>query len=203
METVKSIYQKSTCDLSQVDLALGGNQQAYRVLFNRHLHQLLFTVNKFVKDKNEAQDVTMEAFTKAFNNLHRFNKEYAFSTWLYRIALNHSISYIRKKRLPTTCLSALGVDDTNESFHLIIDQKWQNLNPEEQVIERQRANLIKRHLDNLPFNYRDIARMRFLEDYSYQEIGESLNLPVATVKVRIHRARNMLQQSLLPLLSFF
>jgi RNA polymerase sigma-70 factor (ECF subfamily) len=203
MATVKSTEHNATSDLLQVDLALEGNQQAYSILFNRHQHQLLFTVNKLIKDKDEAQDVTMEAFSKAFHNLHRFNKEYAFSTWLYRIALNHSISYVRKKRLPTTGLSVFVADDSAASRNEEGHQDGKNLNPEEQIIEAQRAHIIQRHLEDLPRNYRDIARMRFLEDCSYEEIGDSMALPVGTVKVRIHRARGMLKQSLSPILSFF
>ena len=104
METVKSVSPQTLQDFSLVDLALEGEQQAYRVLFKRYWKRLFFRVSKLVPDKEEARDITMEAFSKAFFNLHRFSKDYCFSTWLYTIATNHGLDFIKKKRLPTTPL---------------------------------------------------------------------------------------------------
>jgi RNA polymerase sigma-70 factor (ECF subfamily) len=202
METVKSISTQTLRDFSQVDMALSGNQQAYRALFKRYWKQLFFTVNKMVPDREEARDVTMEAFSKAFVNLHRFEKDYNFNTWLYRVAINHSLDYLRKRRLPTTPLSTFAVEDTSDFFTWGNDQDWQNQNPEEQIIQWQKKMAIQRHLDALPPKFRDPAKMRFVEAYSYAEIASMLQVPLGTVKARIHRARQLLQQSLLPWRSY-
>jgi RNA polymerase sigma-70 factor (ECF subfamily) len=113
METVKTLPTRTLPDQAQVDLALAGSQQAYAVLLRRHWKQLLFTVRKPVPDPEEARDVTMEAFAKAFGNLHRFNQQYHFNTWLHRIAINHSIDHRRRKRLVTTPLCDSVADDVS------------------------------------------------------------------------------------------
>jgi RNA polymerase sigma-70 factor (ECF subfamily) len=196
MATVKSIPTKTLRDYTQIDLALTGDQQAYRSLFKRYWKRLFFTVNKLVPDKEEARDITMEAFSKAFDNLHRFRKDYGFNTWLYRVAINHSLDHLRRKRLPTTPLSTFAVEDTYDFFTWGNDQDCENKNPEELIMQWQKSIAIHRHLHALPPLLRDIARMRFAESYSYEEIATALGLPMGTVKARIHRSRHLLRQSL-------
>ena len=198
MSTVKNISYQTLRDFTQVDLALAGNQQAYRALFKRYWKQLFFTVNKMIPDKEEARDITMEAFSKAFGNLHRFRKEFGFNTWLYRVAINHSLDHLRRKRLPTTPLSTFAVEDTYDFFTWGNDQDWGNKNPEEQIIQWQKSIAIHGQLHALPPLLRDIARMRFADAYSYGEIATALGLPMGTVKARIHRARHLLREALEP-----
>jgi RNA polymerase sigma-70 factor (ECF subfamily) len=198
MATVKSIPTKTLRDYTQIDLALTGDQQAYRSLFKRYWKRLFFTVNKLVPDKEEARDITMEAFSKAFDNLHRFQKDYNFNTWLYRVAINHSLDHLRRKRLPTTPLSTFEVDNTYDFFAWGNDQDWANKNPEEQIIQWQKSIAIQRQLHALPPQLRDVARMRFADAYSYDEIATALGLPLGTVKARIHRARRLLREALEP-----
>jgi RNA polymerase sigma-70 factor (ECF subfamily) len=114
MENVKSLSIQTHRDYRQVDLALEGSQQAYGVLFKRYRRPVLFAVNKIIADREEARGVAMEAFSKVFFNLHRFRKDYSFNTWLYRVAINHSLDYVRRKRLPTTPMSSLLVEDAYE-----------------------------------------------------------------------------------------
>ena len=196
MATVKSISFQTLRDFTQIDLALAGSQQAYRALFKRYWKQLFFTVNKMIPDKEEARDITMEAFSKAFGNLHRFRKDYGFNTWLYRVAINHSLDHLRRKRLPTTPLSTFEADDPHDFFTWSNDQDLGNKNPEEQIIQWQKSVSIHRHLHALSPMLRDIARLRFVEAYSYGEIATVLDLPMGTVKARIHRARHLLRKSL-------
>jgi RNA polymerase sigma-70 factor (ECF subfamily) len=198
METTRSFSSNALRDFSQVDLALQGNQQAYQTLFKRYWKQLFFTVNKMIHDKEEAKDVAMEAFTKAFGNLHRFKKEYGFNTWLYRIAINHSLDFLRKKRLSTTPLSTCVGEDSHQFFKLGNDQDRQHKNAEEQIMQRQRAGTLEGIMRRLPPKYREVAILRFMEEYRYGDIAALLDLPVGTVKARVHRARYMLQQTLEP-----
>ncbi|MBD0258170.1 MAG: sigma-70 family RNA polymerase sigma factor [Cytophagales bacterium] len=198
MTTVKSIPIATLRDYTQIDLALTGNQQAYRALFKRYWKRLFFTVNKLIPDKEEARDITMEAFSKAFDNLHRFQKDYNFNTWLYRVAINHSLDHLRRKRLPTTPLSTFQVEDAYDFFVWGNDQDWGNKNPEEQIIQWQKSIAIQEQLQALPPQLRDIARMRFADAYSYAEIATALGLPLGTVKAGIHRARRLLREALEP-----
>lgn len=85
-------------------------------MFKRYWKRLFFTVNKLIPDREEARDITMEALSKAFDNLHPFRKDYNFNTWLYRVAINHSLDHLRRKRLPTTPLSTLETEDTCDFF---------------------------------------------------------------------------------------
>jgi RNA polymerase sigma-70 factor (ECF subfamily) len=198
METVKSLSTRTLPDRVQVDLALAGSQRAYAVLFRRHWRPLLFTVRRLVPDPEEARDVAMEAFAKAFGNLHRFNQEYHFNTWLHRIAINHSIDYLRRKRLETTPLSDSIVDDVSGFFAQGNDRDYRNRNPEDQHIEEQKGWIIERGLGALPAKLAEVARLRFMDDCSYEEIAGLLGVPLGTVKARLHRARALLQQTLLP-----
>ncbi len=198
METSKSVSHQTLRDYAQIDLALAGSQQAYRALFKRYWKQLFFTVNKVISDKEEARDVAMEGFAKAFGNLHQFRKDYSFITWLYRVAINHSLDHLRRKRLPTTPLSTLP-EEANDYFPWDNGPNWQGNNPEEQIIRRQKTMAVERHLYALPPVLQEVARMRFVEAYSYEEIAKSLHLPLGTVKARVHRSRYRLQASLLPL----
>lgn len=195
----KLISRRRHYDYQQVDLALAGSQQAYQTLFRRYWKHLFFTVHKIVPDKEEARDVTMEAFSKAFTNLHRFRKEYSFNTWINRVAINHSLDHLRRKRVPTSPLSAFVAEDTFELFIWGNDQDWQQQNPEEQIIGGQKRVAIERTLQALPPRLGNIARMRFLEEYTYEEIADLLCMPMGTVKARIHRARRLLRHTLLPL----
>ncbi len=201
METVRSISLQTHLDYRQVDLALEGSQQAYGVLFKRYWKQVLFTVNKIVPDREEARDVAMEAFSKVFFNLHRFRKDYSFNTWLYRVAINHSLDYVRRKRLPTTPLSSFLMEDAYEFVSWGNEGDFFNSNPEEQIMERQERLAIEAQVGELPEKLREIARLRFVESYAYEEIAQVLALPIGTVKARIHRSRILLKRALLPLRS--
>jgi RNA polymerase sigma-70 factor (ECF subfamily) len=196
METVKLLSHRTLHDFNQIDLALEGDQRAFQALFKRYWQHLFFKVQKLIPDKEEARDVTMEAFSKALLNLHRFKKDYGFNTWLFRIAKNHTIDYLRKKRLPTIPLSTFAAGDTYEFSTRGNDQDCRYKNPEEQFMQGQEAYAIDVCLRALPPKFRDIARLRFSEACSYQEIALLLNMPLGTVKARIHQARKLLQQSL-------
>ena len=181
-----------------MDLALAGSQQAYALLFQRHWRQLLFTVRKLVPDPEESRDIAIEAFAKAFGNLHRFNQEYNFNTWLHRIAINHSIDYLRKKRFVTLPLSTSVTDDVSGFVCQGNDGDYRNQNPEAQFIEEQKACIIEQVFSALPHQMQEVARMRFMDNCSYQQISGLLKVPLGTVKARLHRARVLLKQMLLP-----
>ncbi|MEM9981573.1 MAG: sigma-70 family RNA polymerase sigma factor, partial [Bacteroidota bacterium] len=139
---------------------------------------------------DDAEDLTMEAFAKAFKNLKKFKKDYTFSTWLFRIATNNCIDFIRKKKLQTYSLDSFYTDESGEDISLDV-QDYQ-LNPQEEAIKAQKAELMKEFVAKLPPKYRKLVTMRYFEELAYQEIADELDLPLGTVKAQLHRARELL-----------
>lgn len=173
--------------------AMKGDQVAFRQLMEKYERPLYFHVLKMVKEKEQIKDLIQEAFLKAFNNLDSYNTNYAFSTWLYRITTNHTIDYLRKKKLDTMSISApVKTKDGKISFQLEDQQAETDRN----MIRKQRSRIIHEAIENLPDKYRVVIKLRHLEELSYDEIAEELDLPLGTVKAHIFRAREMLYKSL-------
>ena len=148
-------------------------------------------VLKMVRNVDDAEDLTIEAFAKAFKNLHKFKKDYTFSTWLFRIATNNSIDFIRKKKLETMSLNTSYQDDSGTN--ITIDIKDKNLDPQELAIKTQKIELIQLFVTKLPAKYQRLVRLRYFKELSYEEIAKELDAPLGTVKAQLHRARELLQ----------
>ena len=146
-----------------------------------------------VKNIHEAEDLTQEAFIKAFNSLRSFNEDYAFSTWLYKIATNNCIDFFRKRKLQTYSLDKPVKYKDSELKHELPDPE---LNPEKNIIARERSDIIQDAIKTLPEKYYTAIILRHRREKSYEEIAEILNLPLGTVKARIFRAREMLNKAL-------
>ncbi len=176
-----------------VAAAVEGDEAAYARLVEKYQRALYFHISKIVKDREHIEDLVQEAFVKAFGNLTSYNTDYAFSTWLYRIATNHSIDYLRKKKLQT-----FSIDEpvkTREG-EMRVQLKDEDSATDRRIIRNQRAEIIRSAIDNLPEKYRQVIEMRHMEEKSYQEISEELDLPLGTVKAHIFRAREMLNKAL-------
>ena len=145
---------------------------------------------KMVRNVDDAEDLTIEAFAKAFKNLHRFKKDFTFSTWLFRIATNNSIDFIRKKRLETFSLNTSFKDDSGEAVNIDVEDK--NLDPQEEAIKSQKIELIQMFVTKLPAKYQRLVRLRYFQELSYEEIAQELNAPLGTVKAQLHRARELM-----------
>ncbi len=183
-----------TPDISQlINDALLGDQKAFSAIVKRYREQIYHFILKMVKDGAQAEDLTQETFIKAFRALASFNSQYAFSTWLYKIAANNCIDYFRKKRLATTSIDT-PIQAKDGQLHRDFPDHQEG--PESQLISKERTNEIKVAIDTLPEKYRQAIILRHSQDKSYEEIAEKLNLPLGTVKVRIFRAREMLKGKL-------
>lgn len=187
----KNSSNRSKEDLQLVKLALEKQDQAaFKKLMNRYRDSIFFMVLKIVHNRDDAEDLTIEAFGKAFNNIHKYDQRYAFSTWLFKIATNNSIDFIRKKRLETTSLDkGIGGDDGDE---ITIDVKSEALNPEEKMVKKQRAFSVRGNIEKLDEKYRQLIKLRYYEEYSYDEIAAELDLPLGTVKAQLYRAKELL-----------
>lgn len=185
--------QSSLQDESYVTEALDGDQRAYEKLTSKYRRPLQFHVARMVKDSEQVEDLVQEALVKAFNNLESYNSNYAFSTWLYRITTNHTIDYLRKKKLQTTSIDK---PIKTRDGELSIELQDEDTETDRAIIRKQRKKIITTAIENLPEKYRQVIEMRHIEELSYQEISDELDLPLGTVKAHIFRAREMLYKAL-------
>jgi RNA polymerase sigma-70 factor (ECF subfamily) len=146
-----------------------------------------------IRDKDEVEDLTQEAFIKAFMSLSSFNDEFAFSTWLYKIATNNCIDYIRRKKLQTFSIDKPVESKESDYTFELPDSTYE---PDQELIDRQRKKLLDDAINSLPAKYRHVIHLRHVEEKEYQEIAAILKLPLGTVKAHIFRAREMLNKYL-------
>ena len=191
-ELKKQFSQKALEDFKLIDQATKeGSDQAFAILMERYKKPVYHMILKMVRNVDDAEDLTIEAFAKAFRNLYRFKKDYTFSTWLFRIATNNSIDFIRKKRLETMSLDTSYQDESGENVS--IDVQDRNLNPQEEAIKSQKKELVQLFVTKLPAKYQRLVRLRYFKELSYEEIAQELDAPLGTVKAQLHRARELLQ----------
>ena len=185
--------ESSKEDVLLVEQAVGGNEKAYEKIVDKYKRALYYHILKIVRDNEVIDDLVQEIFAKAFGNIHSYNSDYAFSTWLYRIATNHSIDYLRKKKLKTYSIDEPISTKEGEMQVEIPDNSFE---ADQMLLRKQRRNIIKEALEQLPEKYRTVIEMRHMEEKSYQEIAEILDLPLGTVKAHIFRARELLYKYL-------
>jgi len=158
----------------------------YRAALYRHIARL-------IRDPQEVEDLVQETFIKAFTALESYSTEFAFSTWLYKIATNHAIDYLRRKKLKT-----LSLDEPIETREGTLERELADITyfPDRHIVEDQRRALLQEAIDALPEKYRLVIVLRHQQEKSYEEIAEELNLPLGTVKAHIFRARRLLYKYL-------
>ncbi len=189
----REFSKKALEDFSLIDQAVNEqDQQAYAMLMKRYKKAVYFMVLKMIRDADDAEDLTMEAFAKAFKNLHRFKKDYTFSTWLFRIATNNTIDFIRKKKLKTMSLNTTMTDDGGNA--VTIDVEDDDRNPQDEFIKSQRIEMVRIFVDKLPAKYRKLVQLRYFDELSYEEIAKELEKPLGTVKAQLHRSRELLYE---------
>ncbi len=156
----------------------------------RYKRPVYHMILKMVRNLDDAEDLTIESFAKAFRSLHRFKKDFTFSTWLFRIATYNTIDHIRKKKLNTLSIDNRFTDDNGDGISIEVEDE--NLNPQEETIKEQKAELIQVFVDKLPPKYQKLVRLRYFQELSYEEIAIELEAPLGTVKAQLHRARELM-----------
>jgi RNA polymerase sigma-70 factor (ECF subfamily) len=195
MEVAEHLTEKAQRDYMLVQLARDhGDQQAYAELLNKYRDSLYFMMLKMTSNATDAEDLTIEAFGKAFKNLQQYTPEFAFSTWLFKIAANNCIDFLRKnKRIQ---FADNFFDDDNEYSDVPSNIPSEGLDPVEKMIEKQKIQLMHEVVEKLKPHYRHLIELRYFKEWSYEEIATELDLPLGTVKAQLFRAREFLYQIL-------
>ena len=200
MEPVKSgttikinpnLSEKALFDLKLVKAATErGDQKAYADLMSHYKDSIYFMILKMVNNRDDADDLTIEAFGKAFKNLHQYTPDYAFSTWLFKIATNNCIDFIRKRRVMTFSMDKNFEND--EGDEMMREVKSESFDPEEKMIRKQNAILMHDVVDTLKPRYKRLIELRYFEEKSYEEIADELQIPLGTLKAQLFRAKELL-----------
>ena len=186
-----NLTEKGKRDLKLVNRALEtGNPTAYNELMKLYRDPLYFMLFEKVGDQELAKDLTIESLGKAFNKLHLYVPNYVFSTWLFTVARNHCIDYLRKNKLPTISIDKMMLDEDGKrtNFDLISDM----LNPEQEMEKKQRIAILRQIVDQLKPQYRTLVKLRYFKEMTYDEIASTLDIPIGTVKAQLHRSREQL-----------
>ena len=194
VEPSEKLSDKALKDYKIVNMAKSGDERAFKELFSRYRESVFFMILKMVNNRTDAEDLTFEAFEKAFSNLSCYSPQYAFSTWLFKIASNNTIDFIRKRKNLTVSIDKDDNDPNERSFvHTLAADE---LTPEQEAIRIQRALFTREKVSMLKGRYRRLIELRYFDEMSYEEISEELNIPLGTVKAQLFRARELLMELL-------
>ncbi|HCM59360.1 MAG TPA: RNA polymerase subunit sigma-24 [Bacteroidales bacterium] len=193
MEVESGLSDKAQHDLKVIERALNGDSRAYTELLNRYRDSVYYVMLRMINNPSDAEDLTIEAFGKAFHNLAKYVPSHAFSTWLFRIATNNCIDFMRRKSQSPRPFD----HDEGEEDEVEATVASDMIAPDELMINRETAASLNRIVKTLKPRYRRLIELRYFEDYSYEEIASELSLPIGTVKARLFRAKvlilNMVQ----------
>jgi RNA polymerase sigma-70 factor (ECF subfamily) len=187
----KKLTDKGERDLKLINRAIEtGDPKAYAELMKLYRDPLYFMIYEKISDQDVAKDLTIESLGKAFKKLHLYKPDFTFSTWLFTVARNHCIDYLRKKKLPTFSIDKMMVNDDGRKSNFDLESK--DPNPEQILMKNQRVKILRRIVDQLKPKYRDLVKLRYFKEYSYEEVAQELDLPLGTVKAQLHRSRDQL-----------
>ena len=183
---------KSNTDFELIRKAKEGDQVSFSKLMEQYRQSVYFMILKMIHNRDDADDNLMITFSKAFNNIQAYSEDFAFSTWIFKIASNNCIDFIRKKKLQITSLDGAPRDEDENSTPLHLPDKSED--PEESIIKEQKALKLRAIVEKLNPKYRQLIELRYFEELSYDEIAEKTDLPIGTVKAQLFRAKDLLYQ---------
>ncbi len=191
MEVNPKLTNKAQKDYVLVQAAIGqGDQRAYAQLMSNYKDSLYFMLLKMTNNPVDADDLTIEAFGKAFKKLHQYTPDYAFSTWLFKIASNNCIDFMRKKNKQTFSMNGFGEDGDGTELSNIL--RSDGMDPEESILKKEKIERMRAVVEKLKPHYRKLIELRYFKEYSYDEIATELELPLGTVKAQLFRARDFI-----------
>jgi len=177
-------------DTELIAQALSGNNRAFETLYRNHYTQIYGVLAQRTADRDTVDDLVQNTFMRAFRSLHTFKGNAAFSTWLTQIALNVYRSHLRSKQARQNWIYET---EDPEQVTGVVREAIRHENPEKTVQEKERAELIRRGIMTLPERYRKAMWLRYVMDWSYEEITHALQVPIGTVKTWLCRARRQLK----------
>lgn len=193
MELGENLSEKGKYDYALVLRAVNDkDQKAYAELMNRYHDSIYYMLLKMINNQTEAEDLTIESFGKAFKRLEQYTPKFAFSTWLFKIASNNCIDFIRKKRIKAMSLDA-GITNSDGDY-MEFNIADGGLDPEETIERKERIKKMRDVVESLKPKYRALVELRYFKEFSYEEISQELNVPLGTVKAQLFRAREVLSQ---------
>ncbi len=167
--------------------AVKGNQHAYEKLLRRYKDMNYVTILKMISNKEDAEDLTIESFAKAFIHIEQYKPTYAFSTWLFKIATNNCIDYFRRKNAKSKSNEQ---QELEEGIDSLIDT--QSTGPENKLIKQQRKEFVVKIISELNPAYKVLIELRYFKEYSYEEMAAELDIPIGTVKAKLFRAKTII-----------
>jgi RNA polymerase sigma-70 factor (ECF subfamily) len=177
-------------------LARNGDRHAFAELVELYKDKIFHLAYRMLNNKHEAEDAVQETFLRVYTNLHRYDEHQKFSTWIFRIGTNHCIDRLRKRKHAAYSLDAEMPDGEGNDYYSML--AGQEHSPEKQIILSETQQQIRKAIDSLPEKYKAVVILRYLQDMSLQEISDVLDMPVTTVKTRVHRGREYLRKKLEP-----
>ncbi|MCX6163683.1 MAG: sigma-70 family RNA polymerase sigma factor [Ignavibacteriae bacterium] len=180
-------------DIILIDDAIAGKQEAYERLMTKYRQLIYNLIFRMIRNKEDVQDLTQEAFIKAFNSLEKFDKQFSFSTWLFKIATNNCIDYLRKKKLNTFSIDKeISTGDDDYQFEIPDNERI----PDKNILDKERKKILEDAIESLPSKYKSVILLRHRDEKDYEEIAKKLKLPLGTVKAHIFRGRELLNKYL-------
>lgn len=189
MEINPNLSDKALQDYKLVLAAIEGDQRAFAELMGRYRDAIYFMLLKMVNNKSDADDLTIEAFGKAFKKISQYTPNFAFSTWLFKIATNNCIDHMRKIKGSRV---SIDINTEDEEGDYTLNLPSDILDPEEKLIRKQREILLKTVVEKLKPRYRKLIELRYFKELSYEEISIELDLPLGTIKAQLFRAKELL-----------
>ncbi|MBW5448205.1 RNA polymerase sigma factor SigW [Cohnella sp. CFH 77786] len=180
-------------DTRLAKLARKGDQRAFAEIVSLYKDKLYHLAYRMTGNRQEAEDVVQDTFLRVFKNLERYDENQKFSTWIYRIATNQCIDRLRKRR-NVYSLDAESSDHEGLDGYAMMPSDERT--PESELIQSETQRLIHQAIETLPVKYKSVMVLRYLQDLSLQEISEVLDMPVTTIKTRVHRGREFLRKKL-------
>jgi RNA polymerase sigma-70 factor (ECF subfamily) len=181
-------------DTRLAKLARNGDRGAFAELVELYKDKIYHLAYRMLNNKHEAEDAVQETFLRVYTNLHRYDEQQKFSTWIFRIGTNHCIDRLRKRKHSAYSLDAEMPDGEGNDYYSMLPGNEDT--PEKQIILSETQLQIRKAIDALPEKYKSVVILRYLQDMSLQEISDVLDMPVTTVKTRVHRGREYLRKRL-------
>lgn len=175
------------CIKQAIEKAKQGDQAAYTFILDHHWNEVYNFMLKKTKNEIDAEDVSIQTFSKAFERLEHYNPQFGFNTWLITIAKNTHIDLIRKRKSEKT----LDIDQNDPIYTNLVDE---SPGIEDQLIYEQNLITLKNYIRQLKPHYREIIMLRYFQELSYNEIAEKLDEPLNNVKVKLLRAKKLLTE---------